>query len=319
MWAFEVTTHWLQLMQPGLLSVAGSATDEEGGGESREGSGSRAAACSCGFGPSSEARGPPRLLWHPQEFQQSSSAQAGQPPHRPIRKSIYPSCASAFALSVCERVTESGRGGELWVILTERRMGARPEVPPTGNENEPLSGRRISARITRGARGRLSKCVASKVDSMKGCAVRRAFLPSHSTCLKRFIASRCQCNAGYCHKGAFASCIKGTKGPSSAPHSKSKAGHHGLPAFSHWQEALHSATPTFSYGLGHWEISHTGHFANFYSACKLSVTCFGLQIHVCFSYSQLASRTNGCLSFSLELSLQTNPTERGTHCVGLSR
>lgn len=157
-------------------------------------------------------------------------------------------------------------------------MGARPEVPPTGNENEPLSGRRISARITRGARGRLSKCVASKVDSMKGCAVRRAFLPSHSTCLKRFIASRCQCNAGYCHKGAFASCIKGTKGPSSAPHSKSKAGHHGLPAFSHWQEALHSATPTFSYGLGHWKISHTGHFAHFYSACKLSVTCFGSEV-----------------------------------------
>lgn len=64
-----------------------------------------------------------------------------------------------------------------------------------------------------------------------------------------WLPSRCQCNAGYCHTGALGE--RCSAGPSR---------HHVLPVFSHSQEASHSSTPTLSYRLRHWEISHRGPF-----------------------------------------------------------
>lgn len=80
------------------------------------------------------------------------------------------------------------------------------------------------------------------------------------------------------------------------------ASHHVLPVFSHLQEVLHSLTPTLSYRLRHWEISHTGVFCTFLQwqqALMLAVTCFSSEVNwrdtVCFNYSELASLSNGWL------------------------
>lgn len=108
---------------------------------------------------------------------------------------------------------------------------------------------------------------------------------------------------------------------SSAPHFTAVnrlASHHVLPVFSHLQEALHSSTPTLSYRLRHWEISHTGVFCTFFfTVTANSVTGFSLdRIEiVCFNYSQLASLTNGCLCVSLLLNFSALKHQKQDHTM----
>lgn len=81
------------------------------------------------------------------------------------------------------------------------------------------------------------------------------------------------------------------------------ASNHVLPVFSHLQEALHSLTPTLSYRLRHWDISHTGVFCTFFTVTANSLSHALVRKwkwdRVCFNYSEQISLTNGCLTASL--------------------
>lgn len=65
--------------------------------------------------------------------------------------------------------------------------------------------------------------------------------------------------------------------------------------------------PHFPTDSGIRKLVTQGYFAHFYSDSKCSVTCFSSEVEmryrVCFSCSQLAPLTNGCLSISLLLHL----------------
>lgn len=125
--------------------------------------------------------------------------------HTGQKKSIYPSCASALALSadVCRKLGGKGVWKKSWIIITEEEVWEQHFPVPSSCQRKWGGGAFKARTLLKHHRSRLLSRIRVYflIITWRQKKEKYAFV-QHSAC-RWFVSSRCQCNAERIHIGVL--------------------------------------------------------------------------------------------------------------------